>query len=111
MPQARRFPRIPAEHTVLVRELADAGPSEEMFARTRVVGLGGCMFVYPESIGAGVRVELLISLGLRVLRAVARVVYELPVAEGLEIGVEFLDVAEADRALLEGLFRDTAGTR
>ena len=35
----RRFPRIPAEHAVMVRLLG--GPRFEGFAKTRVIGLGG----------------------------------------------------------------------
>src|SRR5215813_12613572 len=70
----RRYPRIPAEHVVMVR-VQGSRPFEE-FARTRTLGIGGCMFVSAEPLGHGDRLELSISLAGRVLRADSRVVYE-----------------------------------
>src|ERR1700712_1696148 len=55
----RRFPRTPAEHAVMVRLLG--GPRFEGFAKTRVIGLGGCMFVNRESLGYGSPVGAFLS--------------------------------------------------
>ena len=98
----RRFPRIPSENAVLVKK---TGPEEsEGFAKTQVVGGGGCMFLSDESIGVGSRVELLISVHGRVIRARARVVYEIPRDDGQrEVGVEFTDIGADDRGVIEGL--------
>jgi len=103
--QPRRFPRLPSAHAILVRRLGPA-PREEL-NRTRVVGLGGCMFVSPEGYGVGSALELLITVGHDVLRSQVRVVYERPADEGgVEIGVEFLDLSEPDRLRLRSLFED-----
>ena len=40
-PKIRRFPRIQAEHAVMVRLLGTKAFEE--FARTRVIGPGGCL--------------------------------------------------------------------
>jgi hypothetical protein len=98
----RRFPRIPAEHAVMVRLLG--GPRFEGFAKTQVIGLGGCMFVNRESLGYGSLMELLISVEGRVIRADARVAYEVP-KNGREhqVGVEFLRLHPSDRELLSSL--------
>ena len=97
----RRFPRIPAEHAVLVRLLG--GPPFEGFAKTRVLGLGGCMFVNPESLGYGSLMELLISVSGKVIRADARVAYEIPKGREHQVGVEFLRLHPADREILSSL--------
>ncbi len=103
----RRFPRIPAEHAVLVRT-AGEGVSEG-FAKTRDVGLGGCMFVNPVAFGEDAPVELLISVNLAVVRVRGRVVYELPAdGGGFEVGVEFLEIDDGDRRVLETLFQPSA---
>lgn len=101
-PEKRRFPRISSENAVLVKKL---GPQVlEHFARTRVVGLGGCMFVSETPLGVGSAIEILISVKGHVIKAQARVVWELPAADGkTEIGIEFVNVAPSDRAALEGL--------
>jgi len=101
--EKRRFPRLPAEHAVLVKKL---GPGElEEFAKTQTVGLGGCMFVGDSTLGLGAGVELLISVRGGVVRAQGRVVYEIPRgAEGVQIGVEFLRMATGDLKLLQALF-------
>jgi PilZ domain-containing protein len=109
IPRTRRFPRVQAEHSALVRLLG--GQPIEEFARTRVVGLGGCMFLSEEPLGFGSLLEVLIAMEGRVLRTDARVVYEIP-REDLrhEVGVEFLRVSPGDRALLENLVaRKAAG--
>jgi hypothetical protein len=110
--EKRRFPRIPAEYAVLVKTV---GPAEaEEFAKTRTVGLGGCMVVSDSPLGLGAPVELLISVRSGVVKAHGRVVYEIPKGESLfEIGVEFLRMSTGDLKLLQELFagqaEDTAG--
>jgi hypothetical protein len=101
--EKRRFPRIPAEYAVLVKRL---GPGEvEEFAKTRSVGLGGCMVASDSSLGLGSGVELLISVRGGVVKAHGRVVYEIPKGEkAFEIGVEFLRMATGDLKLLHALF-------
>lgn len=98
--KARRFPRIQAEHAVMVRLLGTL-PFEE-FARTRVIGSGGCMFVSEESLGFGSLMELSIALQGRVLKTDSRVVYEISKSPTEhQVGVEFLRISPADRAFLE----------
>ena len=100
--KSRRFPRIQARHAVMVRLL---GPSTfEEFARTRVLGPGGCMFVSEESLGFGSLMELSIALRGRVVKTDSRVVYEIRRSETEhQVGVEFLRISAADRAYLETL--------
>lgn len=99
----RRFPRIPAEHAVLVKPLGLE--ADEAFAKTRVLGLGGCMFVQDEPLGEGAAIELLISIRGQVIKTTARVVYEQPhPGGGVEIGCEFLFVSDKDRQVLEATF-------
>lgn len=106
-PATRRFPRAKAERPVLVRRLGEEEPYEA-FAKTRVIGLGGCMFVSREALGFGSLMELLISVEGRVLRTDGRVAYELQKGEEHQVGVEFLRIAPADRAVLESLVARTA---
>ena len=98
----RRFPRVQARHAVMVRLL---GPSTfEEFARTRVIGPGGCMFVSEESLGFGSLMELSIALRGRVVKTDSRVVYEIRRSETEhQVGVEFLRISPGDRAYLETL--------
>lgn len=96
----RRFPRVNAEHAVMVRLLGTQRFEE--FARTRILGPGGCMFVSEESLGFGSLMELSIALQGRVLKTDSRVVYEIrksPTEH--QVGVEFLRISPADRAFLE----------
>lgn len=101
-PKKRRFPRIPSENAVLVKR---TGPEEaEGFAKTQVVGLGGCMFVSDESIGVGSHVDLLISVRGRVVASRGRVVYENAKQPGkIEVGVEFMNIAAEDRGAIQEL--------
>lgn len=100
---ARRFPRISSEHVVMFRCLD--GAEEEDLAKTRVVGLGGCMFVTDEPLEPGTPLELMISVKRRVVRCRARVVYAVHGdPENWHVGVEFLEVPEADRTTLASLF-------
>jgi hypothetical protein len=98
----RRFPRIPAQHVVMIHALGQR-PLEE-FARTRTIGLGGCMFVSEEPLVHGTPLDLAIALGGRVVRAESRVVYQKERAGKLhEVGVEFVDLSSSDRTFLEGV--------
>jgi hypothetical protein len=83
------------------------GPTSfEEFARTRVIGPGGCMFVSEESLGYGSLMELSIALRGRVVKTDSRVVYEIRRSETEhQVGVEFLRISSADRAYLEKLVR------
>ena len=106
----RRFPRIPAAHAILVKRLGH--PDEEVFAKTRVVGLGGCSFVYEEPLGRGTVVELLISMRNEVVRATARVVNELRLGDAAyEECMEFLFISDAHRKVLETLLSRGKRTR
>lgn len=99
----RRFPRVPSENAVMVTKLA--ADRVEGFTKTRVVGLGGCLLVSDEPLGVGSLLEILISVRGRVAKSVGRVVYEIPkAARELEVGVEFLDIEEHDREVIQGLF-------
>jgi len=104
----RRFVRFPAELAVLVRKL---GPEErENLAKTRVVGLGGCLFVHPDPLGLEETVELLLSARGKVLRAKARVAYEQRREDGrYDIGVEFLSMPEEDLGQLRALLGAASG--
>ena len=100
----RRFPRLPLYNPVLVKTFG--GASEESLVRIRSVSLGGCKFLHGESLGKGALLDLLISLGETVIEAKGQVVYEIPREDGtVEIGVEFLEVPEADRATLAAALR------
>jgi hypothetical protein len=99
----RRFPRINSENVVLVKRVT--ADSDEGFVKTRVLGLGGCMLVCDEPMGVGTPVELLISVECRVVQAVGRVVYEIPSApQRIDVGIEFLDLADSDREVIASLF-------
>ena len=69
----RRFPRISEEHAVLVRKLAPGLP--EGLYKTSGLGLGGCEFFAGTPFGVGSRLDVMISLERRVIRAEGRVVY------------------------------------
>ena len=102
-PQKRKFPRIPAENAVLVRKVGEA--PIEGFATMKTVGLGGCMFVQEAPLGSGSVVEILISIKSWVVKATGKVVYEIPKEDTtIEVGVEFIDISPADKAVLETLF-------
>lgn len=99
----RKFPRIPSQNAVLVKKLE--AERIEGFARTRVMGLGGCMFVSDEPLGVGTPLEILISVHGTVAKAIGHVVYEVPKGpEEVEVGVEFMELPEPDREVIESLF-------
>ena len=106
----RKYPRIPAETSVLLRKLG--GPVHGALTTTRVVGLGGCSFIHDGSEGVGSTLFLSILMGRDLAEAKARVVYETPAGDGkYEIGVQFLEIQERDRALLESLVAATGGSK
>ena len=100
----RKFPRLPLCNPVLIKRLG--GASEESLVRIRSVSLGGCKFLHGERLGDGALLELLISLGDAAIEAKGRVLYEIAREDGMvEIGVEFLEVPEADREALHAALR------
>lgn len=107
--EKRRFPRVGSENALLVRKLGTEGV--EGFAKTKVVGLGGCMFLSDEPVGIGSGLEILMSVRGRIAKALGRVVYELP-GEGAEVqvGVEFLGISGPDREVLQSLFQGRAAS-
>lgn len=100
----RKFPRIPSENPVLVNRLGDE--ALEAVTKTRVVGLGGCMFASPEPFGMGSLLQMLVTVEGAVVDCLARVVYELDRDSHFEIGVEFLFLNEAKLRQLRILFPD-----
>lgn len=99
----RRFPRIHSENALLVKKLGVE--SLEGFAKTKVVGLGGCMFTTDESVGIGSGLEILMSVRGRIAKALGRVVYELPAGDArVDVGVEFVGLSGPDRDVLRTLF-------
>ena len=96
----RRYPRVTADRVVLVKRVGET--PVEGFAKTRVMGLGGCMIVSDEPLGADARLEILLSFEGRVVPTLGRVAYEIPKGPGeYEVGVEFLEVAQDDREFLQ----------
>ena len=100
----RQFPRIPSSQPILAQRLDDS--LTDAVGRTRTVGLGGCMFTSRESFGAGTVLRLVIKARERLIHTTARVIWESPcTSELFEVGCEFLDLEEDDRAALTALFR------
>ena len=98
----RRFPRVPVENKVLVRDPADTPRAE--FAETNSVGLGGCGFRSELPLEVDQRIELLILVDPLLLKAKARVAYTRPLDDGgFDVGVEFVELKDKDREVLEGL--------
>jgi hypothetical protein len=105
----RRYPRISSENAILVRRLG-AG-ERDGYVKTRIVGLGGFMFVSSKAWGVGTHVEMLLSVRGRLAKLQARIVYELPREDlSFEVGVEFVHVPTPDRGVLETLFSAQEGT-
>ena len=99
---ARRFPRISSRHSVVLRKLG-ADPAGQL-TRTKVVGLGGCSFVHPSPQGVGETLFLSFLVGEELGEARVRVAYESALPDGqYEVGVEFVEISEKDRALLADL--------
>lgn len=100
----RRFPRIASQHAVLVKRLGGAAEFEELVS-TVSVGLGGCAFLSDEPLGVGSVVEVLLSVRHEVVRAKARVVYEIAEPGGkCEVGLAYVELADEDRERIEQLF-------
>jgi hypothetical protein len=103
----RRFPRMVSENPALLRRASTEG--QEGFAKTKVLGLGGCALASEEAIEAGEGVEVLISIRGRVVKALGRIVYQRPREDGFrDMGVEFLWLSEEDSELLRALFTPPA---
>lgn len=101
----RRFPRVPSENVVLFQKLETG--SEEELAKTRVVGLGGCMFVSETPVSEGSLIELLISVSGKVVKTEGRVVWSQEKgAREHHVGVEFVRLTPADRHTLSKLFQE-----
>jgi hypothetical protein len=99
----RRYPRIESENSLLVRCVGAS--REEGFVKTRVIGLGGCMFVNDQPLGVGTPLEIAFSVQGQVGRSSGRIVYEIPQRFGrVEVGVEFVGISFADRRILGSLF-------
>jgi hypothetical protein len=100
----RRYPRIPAEHAILVKRIGE-DEEEEGLAKTQIVGLGGCMFVHEQPLELGAVIEMLLNVHSEVIRATARVTWVRPHApKGVEVGVEFLFISDAHKNVLQRLF-------
>jgi hypothetical protein len=103
--ERRKFPRIPAQHALLVRQLGE-GECEEL-AKTHGMSHGGLSFTSRESFSGGSLLEISITVGQNVLLATGRVAYELRRDDGqYDIGVEFLHITENDRKKLELILPD-----
>ena len=100
----RKLPRIPSENPVLINRLGD--DAVEAVSKTQVVGLGGCMFASPESLGKGSLLQMLVTVEGEVVDCLARVVYEIEKEDRFEVGVEFLFLNEAKLRKLRTLFPD-----
>lgn len=106
----RKYPRIPSQNAVLVKQLG--GKEAEGFAKTTVVGLGGCMFTCDEAFGQGSYLDLFIAIQHTVVKALSKVAYERKQEdERYEIGVEFVQINETDRKLLETLWANNPDLR
>ncbi|MBZ5587135.1 MAG: PilZ domain-containing protein [Acidobacteriia bacterium] len=104
-PERRRFPRFPSDHALLLKKVGDDGLAAP--ARTLELSAGGCKLVHDTSIGVGSNVELVISAGDRSIRALGRVIYELPLRSArFQVGVEFLRVAAEDHEALAALLSE-----
>lgn len=101
--EQRRFPRIPSENTVLVKKTGEG--AEEGFAKTIVMGLGGCSFVTDTPLDPEERVEVFIAVSGKVVVALGRVAWTSERPDGrLDVGFEFQEITEEDRLVVEGLF-------
>ena len=102
---SRRYPRIPSRNTILVKKLDTPTPGR--LTRTQVLGLGGCMFLSDDSIGIDSHLSLHIAVKDRFIRSKARVVYEIPKGDRFEVGVQFMEISDEERKLLETVFHQS----
>lgn len=104
--QKRRFPRTQVDRPALVR-LLQTGPGQQpqdVIARARVLGAGGCMVESPTALGYLTLADVQIALEDKVVRADSRVVWEREDRSGNHrVGVEFLRISPADRARIESM--------
>lgn len=101
--ERRGFPRIEAKHAVMYKVLGDE--DNEALRKTKVLGLGGCMFETDQPPGVGTVLELFISLERNVVKAKAGVVYQIDRGnDSWEVGVEFLEVSPEHQRALKELF-------
>ena len=101
----RRFPRIPCEGPLLVRTVGKAG--DEVFSKTRVIGLGGCLFSHPQRLEAGTNLWISIALKGRIIEAGARVVYVNPREDGeFDTGIEFVELSKTDETALAKVLKE-----
>jgi len=105
----RRFPRVPAETSVLVRLAKE--PEVGAFSKTKVVGLGGCLFAHHQLIPPGTSVWVAIALRDRILEIPSRTVYANERPDGtFDIGVEFLLMSANDKIFLAELLQWVGGS-
>lgn len=103
----RRFPRVRTRCPLLA--LRSDGSAEHCISSTRVVGLGGLMFQCPHLVPPGTRLWLTLSVGAWTAQTAARVVYANPEGgSAYAVGVEYLGLGPADRAVLDTLFEPAA---
>ena len=101
-PARRRFPRIDAQHSVLLKRLGD---EMEEFAQTRTIAAGGCSVISSERVGVGANLELLIAVEGGVVTARGRAIYENEMGDGrFDVGVEFRDLSPEDAQRIAGSF-------
>ena len=102
----RRFPRIPVENSVLVRRAEDDSGA---FSTAKCLGTGGCMFHHRGRLEPGDHLVLTISVKGGFIQAPARVVYITPAGDGFDVGAEFQDLPDLDRAAIEEILAKHAG--
>lgn len=100
MEPTRRFPRVPVESPVLVRR-HEGDPGA--FSEAKCLGGGGCMFLHREKLEPGELLTVTISVKGGFIQATARVAYTNPTEGGYEVGMEFLELSDLDRAALDEL--------
>ena len=102
-PSRRKFPRIPSACEVGVRPASDR-KDIPMVSTTHDVGTGGCRFVSKVPYGVGTELWLTIFPKKGLVEARGRVAYErLCKDKTIEVGVEFLEISDRDKATLEKL--------
>jgi len=106
----RKYPRIPSQNTVLVKQLG--GHESEGFAKTQIVGLGGCMFISKQAFGSGSYLDVLIAIHHTIVKALCKVAYEKPLEDSkFEVGLEFVQMTDTDRRLIETLWSNPSDAR
>lgn len=107
--EKRRHTRIPSTHPLLVCLAGGGALAERDLHETKVVGMGGLMFVGPRSYGVGTALQLDLAVRDRIVEASARVTYETRRPDGqYEIGVEFLRLSPSGETILNTLLQKSA---